>query len=1068
MYWPRRLSFAPPVAAVLLATAMPAAAQDLCGSSSGPDIIIFDIPSITRWGTVGDITGYSIGSKACNIGTVGLGWDGYSPDHPVIAQNLYRLKNGRFEHIGMSWAKHGYYAGTFSDCCTCQDPNDHTVLGVGCSDVYGATFNGNQAGINGAGGLGPRSEINAATGVFPFPYGSLGQTGDAIYKRLQVHNNDIDPDQNSGASYFAEIQYVTPDEAAAGTDNNNVSWAPAAVGAPAGGGWELSIAGDVHAQKPAIYAWKDADPNVTLININIPGDGRMILGYLATDNGDGTWHYEYALFNMTSHRSAQSFTIPIPSGVTVTNIGYHDVAYHSGEPYSGANWTSDVSGGNLTWQTQTFDENENANALRWGTLYNFRFNADAGPGAASAQLGLFRPGSPGSMSVSAAGPGGDGGGPPPPPPPTGNDGCGGAVDIALGSTAFSTSDATSGGGSVPCAGAINNDIWFTFHSTFTGKLRVSTCNSADFNTVIAVYSGCDCSHLTAIGCSDNASGCGNGSKVVVNVQANHCYTVRVGGASGQSGDGILKLSCADKDNAARAKVIYTGSSAGDRFGFALANGRSSNGDHSACVGAFRNDANGADAGRMYAYEGLDSNAQFTLDGAAAGDGFGYSIASAGDMNGDGQDDVIVGAPFNDQGGINKGKVYVFSGASHTLLWAKSGESPGDEFGYSVASAGDVNGDGKDDVLVGAPFHGSNGSDSGRAYLLNGANGAMIKVFSGQSAGDRFGASVAGLGDIDDDGKDDIAIGAPRSDQGGVDAGQVWIYSGANHQLLQVINGSSPGDRLGTAIAGRRYSAGGEDHTLLVVGAPYSDVAGSNSGRVLVYKRHHSHPDNCSHPLCLDYSIHGSHSGDKFGAAVAVNSDAGSTNPAMMIGAPGSDLNGSGSGALFVYKSSNGALITKHYGEAAGDAFGASVAMAGDLNGDGKADCVVGAPDNDAGGSRAGRAYVFLSQGSPPQSVVALGGSPAEIDGLDDADQSGPIDGAAEEDQSNEPVAGASIGDVNLDGAVDANDLQSLLNAWGPCAVSGSAAPCSSDLNHDGVTNVDDLLLLMDALKGSRP
>ena len=193
-----------------------------CTPSTGPDVIVGDLimdsSTLTKWGTVGSITAYSFGTISCNIGSANLQWQSSTNQHPVIAENLYRLKNGRFEQIGMSWLKHGFSALTQNLCCTCQNPGSSQLLGVGCSDPYGAGLNGDQDGFGGCGGacggLGPRFQVNATTGAYTFPYVAAGMAGDAIYKRLQVHNSDVDPAQNAGALYYAEGQYVTPDDAA--------------------------------------------------------------------------------------------------------------------------------------------------------------------------------------------------------------------------------------------------------------------------------------------------------------------------------------------------------------------------------------------------------------------------------------------------------------------------------------------------------------------------------------------------------------------------------------------------------------------------------------------------------------------------------------------------------------------------------------------------------------------------------------------------------------------------------------------------------------------------------------
>jgi len=377
---------------------------DVTGGTNGPDVIVGDLPSIRIWGTVGGITGYSVATDSCNIGNEPLLWLAGTNEHPLIGQNLYRLHNGRLEQIGMSWLKHGFAALAQNLCGDCQNPGTQTLLGVNCSDPYSATLNGDQDGFAGQGGLGPRSEVNAFTGAYPYPYSQQGLSGNAIYKRLQVHINDLDPAQVPGARFFVEGHYVTPDDASAGNQLNNASHREAIVGGLSGSGWNLFVVGETQRELPAIHAWRRADPAVLLQEVGAPGDGKLTLGSRCSDNGDGTWHYEYALYNMNSHRGASNFGVPFDAGVNITNLGFHDVDYHSGEPYDLTDWSGAVGSGVVSWQTQTFAVNENANALRWGTTYNFRFDADQAPGEVNVTVGLFRPGIPSTLTVPTCGP----------------------------------------------------------------------------------------------------------------------------------------------------------------------------------------------------------------------------------------------------------------------------------------------------------------------------------------------------------------------------------------------------------------------------------------------------------------------------------------------------------------------------------------------------------------------------------------------------------------------------------------------------------------------------------------
>ena len=396
------------------APAAPYGAGAPCGGvaapAAGPDLVVCRIGGIIgtdfrEYTTTGGISGYAIGTTSCNNGDTLLFWIDNGPDddqHPVIAQNLFRLKDGRFEQIGMSWLKHGFCAADSPTCEPCSTDGNCDTLQIGCSDVYGSSINGNSM------FLGPRSEVNPSTGAFPFPFSLPG--GDNA-GRLQVNINDLDPGLNPGALYFGESQYITPDDAGTANAYNNNSYRVASVGALSSGIYNLSFTGSTFQQEPAINAWQAQDPLVTLVNADVADDGRFILGYKASDNGDGTWHYEYALLNMNSHRSAQVFSVPVGSGVTITNDGFHDVAHHSGDGVGGVNndgtdWAFASGSGNAEWSTETIIQNDNANALRWGTLYNFRFDADTPPVAVAATITLFRDGSPGDVTVATVGPSG--------------------------------------------------------------------------------------------------------------------------------------------------------------------------------------------------------------------------------------------------------------------------------------------------------------------------------------------------------------------------------------------------------------------------------------------------------------------------------------------------------------------------------------------------------------------------------------------------------------------------------------------------------------------------------------
>jgi hypothetical protein len=145
---------------------------------------------------------------------------------------------------------------------------------------------------------------------------------------------------------------------------------------------------------------------VTLVNIDVPGDGRFVLAYKTTDIGGGQYHYEYALLNNNSDRGAQALSVPVGVGATISNVGFHDIDYHSGEPFSNTDWTSSVTGSTVSWAGVPHATNPNANALRWSTTYNYRFDSNAAPIPGTLTITLFKPGSPTTVTVNADVPGG--------------------------------------------------------------------------------------------------------------------------------------------------------------------------------------------------------------------------------------------------------------------------------------------------------------------------------------------------------------------------------------------------------------------------------------------------------------------------------------------------------------------------------------------------------------------------------------------------------------------------------------------------------------------------------------
>lgn len=441
------------------------AALAMCAASAmgqivrtqGPDVIVgelSDVISSSAGGTGGTlwqwdpdgagprprILAYGIGTTSCNIGNQVLDWytsgtataENPVNHHPIIAGNVYRYKTvtlrdasnnvlgtaGTFEQIGQSWLKHGFTALAQNDCNLGCSPDGlgGVTLDPGCSDPYVASLNASQS------RLGPRYQVNAYTGDYPYPVTGIpgvptAANGGNVWRRLQIEEPDILAANNPGALYYGEGQYWTQDDQnifsvinGQSQNNawNNASWRRIQFNANLF--MQLVSGQSTQRMQHALYAWKSADPQVQIVEVDVPGEGRFNLGYRVTDLGNGNWAYEYVLRNHFSDRSAGSFTINVPgqsSCVQVRMNGFRDVFYHSGEPFDGSDWAFTNSGSTMGWSTlQTFAQNPNANALRFGTSYTFRVVTNRAPVSGTVSIGLFKPGTPSSVNATVQVPGG--------------------------------------------------------------------------------------------------------------------------------------------------------------------------------------------------------------------------------------------------------------------------------------------------------------------------------------------------------------------------------------------------------------------------------------------------------------------------------------------------------------------------------------------------------------------------------------------------------------------------------------------------------------------------------------
>ena len=407
-------------------------------------------------------------------------------------------------------------------------------------------------------------------------------------------------------------------------------------------------------------------------------------------------------------------------------------------------------------------------------------------------------------------------------------------------------------------------------------------------------------------------------------------------------------------------TLYTfnGLAAGDALGYSVAGAGDVNRDGypDLIAGANTADPGGlSSAGQATVFSGKDGSVLYTFNGLAAGDYFGHSVAAAGDVNKDGYADLIVGANTADPGGLSSaGQATVFSGKDGSVLHTFNGLAAGDYFGASVASAGDVNMDGYADLIVGAYMADPGGlSSAGQATVFSGKDGSVIHTFNGLAASDSFGYRVAGAGDVNRDGYADLIMGAYGADPGGrSSAGQATVFSGKDGSVLHTFNGLAASDWLGISVAG----AGDVDkdgYPDLIVGARQADPGGlSNAGQATVFSGKDGSVIHTFNGLAA-----GDQFGCSVATAGDVDKNGYAD---LIVGAYYADPGGlSSAGQATVFSGKDGSVIHTFNGLAAGDRFGWSATGAGDVNMDGISDLIVGANAADPGGrSNAGQAAVF--------------------------------------------------------------------------------------------------------------
>ncbi len=401
---------------------------------------------------------------------------------------------------------------------------------------------------------------------------------------------------------------------------------------------------------------------------------------------------------------------------------------------------------------------------------------------------------------------------------------------------------------------------------------------------------------------------------------------------------------------------------------------------------------------------------YRVDGPGPNAQMGIGLAGVGDLNGDGFGDFALGAPgAMARAGVASGVVSVISGADGATLFTLEGAAAGDGFGSQVVALGDLNGDGFAEIAISATsFEGA----TGQVQVRNGLDGQLVYRFSGRSVNDFFGIAVAPVGDLNNDQVPDFAIGALGFDPVGPDFGMVEVYSGANGSVLLTVDGA-PDDSLGSAVAGLG-DVNGDGVPDFVVGLPSFAGAAPFGGSVRVLSGAtgdpiHSVPGNltygashlghrvaglgdlngdgvpefaagnfaamppgwpintgevtvyCGATGVLEQSILGRHEQDRFGFSLTACADLdGDGVSDWAAGAPSGSTPFPEAGEARVYSGATGLEVMTLQGEQLGSGFGTAIASGLDANGDGVSDLVVGANLHSEQAFQAGRATVFLS------------------------------------------------------------------------------------------------------------
>ncbi len=458
-----------------------------------------------------------------------------------------------------------------------------------------------------------------------------------------------------------------------------------------------------------------------------------------------------------------------------------------------------------------------------------------------------------------------------------------------------------------------------------------------------------------------------------------------------------------------------GTQANASFSYALGTAGDVNGDgySDVIVSSPYYDNGQIDEGRVFVYYGssnMSLSAAWTVESNKAGALFGLSIATAGDINGDGYSDVVIGAPFYENGQVYEGQVAVYFGSSTGLPatpnWVTESNQANAEFGNAVSSAGDINGDGFSDIIIGSPYYDNGQTNEGRAFIYHGSSAGLPatanSTVESNFVGAGFGQSVAGAGDVNGDGFGDVVVGAHLYANGEANEGRVFVFHGGPSGLLTTASRTLESNQVNAQFGYAVSTAGdinGDGYSDIVIGAPFYDNGQVDEGRAFVF--HGSGTGVGAAPV---WTTESNQVGATLSTSVGTTGDVNGDGYAdITVGAENYSNGESSEGRAYVYTGGiTGLSATAAWSGESNQAnahYGHSVGAAGDFNGDGFSDLLVGAFSYDSSQANAGRIYVYRGSSS---GLAATAGWTA----------------TSSQPGDNFGISVAGAGDVNGDGYAD--------------------------------------------------